>query len=672
MALAAVLLTAACSRSVGHDDSASPGTSPKDEPLRIDTELISALSTFDECDDLLSYLRTEGAKAVGPYGFEGGYASRDVIAFGTAATTMAPVASARAASGAASAEDASSSGALAETGAAPPVAGTDFSATNVQEAGVDEPDVVKTDGQRLVTIAGGQLRFVDLRGPEPRLAATLRLDDTGYLQGNLLLSGDRVLVLRPAPFVPQPVPGPLPVPSPQPMPVEPGAARSGIVADEMFRQAGPPRTMVTVVDVADLAAPRVVSELTIDGDLVASRMVDGVARLVLRSGAPNLPFLYPSGSEASVQVATDANKKVVAESTLEQWLPTFSQDGEAARRLTDCAAVSRPEEFSGLGMLSVVTVDALDPRPGPGASILGAGELVYASAEHLYVTTNVWKTADCGPTADCAATTFTDIHKFGIGDEVRTTYEASGRIPGRLLNQFSMSELAGDLRLASTDDATQESAVTVLRQKDRVLEQIGGVGGLGKTERIYAVRFLGDRGYVVTFRQTDPLYVVDLADPTKPAVTGELKIPGYSAYLHPIGDHRLLGIGQDATEQGRVQGTQLSLFDVSDPANPKRLANATLPFSQSEAEYDHHAFLWWAKTGLAMVPVQSYVNGTSSAVGFTVSEDEVRELARVEHRDRQPIRRSIVVGDRVLTLSDTALQGSDLATLAERSWLPLS
>ena len=662
-----VLLTGACSRSVGRDDSATPTTRPNDEPLRIDTELISSLSTFDECDDLLAYLRTEGAKAVGPYGFDGGYGFRDTVAFGGPATTGAPVpvASARAAGEATA--DSAGAGSLAESGSAAPAAGTDFSATNVQEEGVDEPDLVKTDGRRLVTIAGGQLRFVDLSGPEPRLAATLRLDDTGYLQGDLLLSGDRVLVLRPAPFVAQPVPAPG-----QPMPVEPGAARSGIVAGDVFRQPGPARTTVTVIDLADLGAPKVVSELTIDGDLVASRLVDGVARLVLRSGPPNLPFLFPSGSEASVQVATEANKKVVAESTLEQWLPTFVQDGASPRRLTDCGDVHRPQEFSGVGTLSVVTVDALDPRPGPAASVLGAGELVYASAEHLYVTTSVWKAADCGPNADCSATTTTDIHKFGIGDEVRTTYEASGRIPGRLLNQFSMSEFQGDLRLASTDDATQESAVTVLRQKDAVLEQIGGVGGLGKTERIYAVRFLGDRGYVVTFRQTDPLYVVDLADPTKPTVTGELKIPGYSAYLHPIGDHRLLGIGQDATEQGRVQGTQLSLFDVSDPANPKRLANATLPFSQSEAEYDHHAFLWWAKTGLAMVPVQSYADGRSGAVGFTVSGDTVAELGRVQHRDRQPIRRSIVVGDRVLTLSEAGLQGNDLSTLAERSWLPLS
>ena len=674
--LAVLTLTGACTRSVGHDDSAPPTTkkepSPGGQPVPIDVELISALQTFDECDDLLSYFRTEGAKAVGPYGFGGGGATfrGGVVTLDAATTAVAAPAAGSAASGGAR-ESSNFSADEQSAASAPPSApadGGDFSATNVQEAGVDEPDLVKTDGKRLVTIAGGQLRFVDVSGAEPRLASTLRLDgDAGYLQGNLLLAGDRVLVLRPAPFTGGGGP------SPMPMPVEPGFAPGsgrGVAADMIAPPQGPTRTRVTVVDVADLAAPKVVSELTIDGDLVASRMVGGVARLVLRSGPPNLPFLYPSGSEASVQVATDANKKAVAESTLEQWLPAFVQDGAEARRLTECGDVSRPKEFSGVGMLSVVTVDALDPRPGPAATVVGAGELVYASAEHLYVTTSVF--TPCPPNADCVGAASTDIHRFGIADKVRTTYEASGRVAGRLLNQFSMSEHGGDLRVATTDDAVQESAVSVLRQKGDVLEQIGGVGGLGKTERIYAVRFLGDRGYVVTFRQTDPLYVVDLADPTKPVVAGELKIPGYSAYLHPIGDHRLIGIGQDASEQGRVQGTQVSLFDVSDPTSPKQVAKATLPGSQSEAEFDHHAFLWWAKTGLTMVPVQSYQDGSAGAVGFTVSGDSVSELGRVQHRDRVPIRRSIVVGERVLTLSETGLQGSDLSTLAERSWLSLS
>jgi hypothetical protein len=402
-------------------------------------------------------------------------------------------------------------------------------------------------------------------------------------------------------------------------------------------------------------------------------MVDGVARLVLRSSMPDLPFLYPSGSQESVDVATEANRKVVADSTLADWLPEARVGDGPGRAITDCRDVSRPATFSGLGMVTVVTVDAEDPRPGPGATVLGAGDTVYASTGHLYVTSTAWGPApSCPPNADCAfvpGSAGTDVHAFAIDDPVRTTYEASGHVGGHLLNSYSLSEHEGDLRVATTDDGTMESTVSVLRRDGDELHVIGSVGGLGKGERIYAVRFIGDRGYVVTFRQTDPLHVLDLADPAHPALVGELKIPGYSSYLHPVGDDRLLGIGQDASDLGRVQGTQVSLFDVSDPAAPKRLAAAALPGSTSEAEYDPHAFLWWAKAKLAVVPVQDYRVGTSGAVGFSVGDSSVDERGRITPPDGSMIRRSIAVGDRLLTVSDTGVGSSDLTTLAAQGYL---
>ena len=145
-----------------------------------------------------------------------------------------------------------------------------------------------------------------------------------------------------------------------------------------------------------------------------------------------------------------------------------------------------------------------------------------------------------------------------ISGSDRTQYRASGEVTGWLLNQFSMDEHKGNLRVASTDSppfwdlGSSESLVTVLAERNGRLEEVGRVGGLGKGEQIQAVRFLGDLGYVVTFRQVDPLYVVDLSDQAKPRVAGELKILGYSAYLHPLGENLLLGVGQDATKQGAV------------------------------------------------------------------------------------------------------------------------
>ena len=190
--------------------------------------------------------------------------------------------------------------------------------------------------------------------------------------------------------------------------------------------------------------------------------------------------------------------------------------------------------------------------------------------------------------------------------------------------------------------------MTTLAEQGGYLVPRGTVDGLGKGERIYAVRFMGDAGYVVTFRETDPLYTLDLSDPDAPRVRGELKIPGYSAYLHPVGDGLLLGIGQDADEEtGRVQGLQISLFDVSDLARPARLQQRRLGdrFSSSAVEWNHHAFLWWPATKLAMLPVDS--EGFAGVAGFTVDRaGGIAELGRISHpapragRRRSTARRS--------------------------------
>jgi uncharacterized secreted protein with C-terminal beta-propeller domain len=284
--------------------------------------------------------------------------------------------------------------------------------------------------------------------------------------------------------------------------------------------------------------------------------------------------------------------------------------------------------------------------------VMTSADTVYASPTSLYVATNGgWERED------------TSIHRFDLAGADRTDYRASGQVPGDLLNQFSMSEYKGVLRVATTDSsrARSQSLVTALAPRSGRLAKIGQVGGLGEGERIYAVRFIEDRGYVVTFRQIDPLFTLDLADPAHPRVRGELKIAGYSAYLHPVGPHRLLGIGQDATPQGRQAGTQLSLFDVADPAAPKLLSKVKLGhFTSSQAEYDHHAFLWWEPLRLAVIPVSGEA-GTTEAAAFNVDHGKITP-AGSSHEDGFVLRTLIVAG-RLLTLSDHALRVYDPATL---------
>ena len=488
----------------------------------------------------------------------------------------------------------------------------DTSQTNVQEAGVDEPDIVKTDGRVIWALEGGRLNAVDARAARPRLLSSLDL--SSHAPGALLRSGDRMLVL--------------------------GSGFRG--------------THLTQVDVSDPAKPVVMRTEMLEGDLVDARLTGRTARIVVES-------------------SPDALSALRLRSRASGWVPqrrvVNARTRSVTKRRLSCRTVRRPAVYSGAGVVTVYTVDLAGGLPSVDAdAILASAETVYASASSLFVATRRWD----------AAGGATSIHRFDTSDSGRTAYSATGTVPGELLSQFALSEHRGVLRAASTkgrgDDA--ESLVTTLADRDGRLVRLGAVGGLGRGERIYAVRFLGDTGYVVTFRQVDPLYTLDLADPARPVVRGELKIPGYSAYLHPVGDDLLLGVGQNATGAGEVTGLQLSLFDVSDLARPARLAQVDLGsrYSGSEAEWDHHAFLFWPATGLAVLPIDS--EDFSGAAGFTVSRaGGIAALGQIAHapggRDAfaPPVRRAVVVGDRLFTISELGAKASTLAGLADAGWV---
>jgi uncharacterized secreted protein with C-terminal beta-propeller domain len=525
---------------------------------------------------------------------------------------------------------------------AAPAAGVDFSGTNVQEAGVDEPDLVETDGRTVYAIAGGRVRVVDVTGPAPRPLARLALDDLS--PSGLLLLGDRLIVLGEAGA---------------PVAVDAPVARAQTVI------AGPmtaPRTVLAQVDVSDPAHPRALARMTVDGHLVAARRTDGTVRAVVATA----PRPVELGRQGALRAGAGA------------WLPRLRMRG-ARRVAVGCRSVSRPRTFSGLGMITVLTVDAAGPLALLDSdAILTDGEIVYASPAAMYVATSRW--ADPALADDATPPRgATLVHKLDTSDPARTTYRASGAVRGFLLNQFSLSEHDGHLRAASTEEPDwwsgaagaareSESLVTVLAERGGRLERVGEVDGLGRGERIFAVRFLGARGYVVTFRQTDPLYALDLSDPARPAVRGALKIPGFSSYLHPVDDSTLIGIGQAADENGRTLGTQVSLFDVSDLAAPRRIAQRELDGDWSEAETDHHAVFYWPATRLLALPIGSYQGG-AAAVGLTVSrETGITPVARVHHPGAAPVRRSLVVGDALYTVSDAGILASDLRTLAPRGY----
>jgi Beta propeller domain len=351
-----------------------------------------------------------------------------------------------------------------------------------------------------------------------------------------------------------------------------------------------------------------------------------------------------------------------------------------ARAIVSCDAVRRPPTFSGLGMLSILTIDLDKGLWAVDADgVMADAETVYGSTSHLYVATQRWLAPDTA--ARALPSTSTLIHRFDVTDPDRTTYEASGVVDGYLLNQYSLSEYKGDLRVASTSRPTwwegaqavsSQSYVTVLRRAGTTLAPVGRVAGLGQGQRIYSVRFIGDVGYVVTFRQIDPLYTIGLADPTNPKVRGELELLGYSAYLHPISGDLLLGVGQDATPEGRTKGVQVSLFGVGDPAHPKLLAQHALgTSSSSQVEYDSHAFLYWAPSKLVVLPVQ-VSDGFAGALALRVDPSGIAEAGRVAHDQASgPITRALVIGGALWTLSDGGVLASALDGFGRLGWLAL-
>jgi uncharacterized secreted protein with C-terminal beta-propeller domain len=603
--------------------------------------LAGALKPFNTCDTVLEYFKDQAPE----YLIE--------RARGGVATTTEAGAPERTTAVPKQGRAADSSGTTAESSGTPP----EHSTTNVQEAGVDEPDIVKTDGNRIVAVAQARVHLVGLDGGKMTLRKVL--PDT--MVRNVFLSGERVLVFS----------------AEMAQNSEPGLAWAGQQA------------VLTMYDISNLSDPKRIARLTVDGDVLDARLVGTQVRVVTASSpdvdAPS-PVFTPDGGIA--QKSKDELRAAVANTNVDDWVPTYTlQDGVGTEvgkgRLVECANLARPETFSGLDTVAVSSFDmgsALQSRKTVG--VIAGGQQIYATDKSTYVSTTDWS-ADGSPAK-------TSLHKFVTAPSGASTYKGSGEVPGTLLNQYALSEYDGVLRVASTVSERRgwtnsrqitEGLVTTFSEQGGALRQLGQVGGLGRqdNESIRAVRFIEERGYVVTFRQTDPLYVLDLRDAAAPKVVGELKIPGYSGYLHPIGANLLLGVGQSGLEPGsssaqtrpRQIGVQFSLFDISDPASPRRIDTQTYGGGTAAAEFDPKAFLYWQPRDLIIAPTNLHGDyrgrgAFSGLVLLRANADGLKELGRLATTEAYgSVNRSLVIDDTVYMLSDHALQANSLDTHRE-------
>ncbi|MCI4063338.1 beta-propeller domain-containing protein [Micromonospora sp. R77] len=587
------------------------------------------LVSYDSCAEALAGLRAAAAASVGPWGHGGGW--RTFGGEGPAPAGPAP--------GGIAARPADVAGGAAE-----------HSRTNSHEPGADEPDLVKTDGRRIVTVTGGVLRVVDpaTRRQTGRLDLVDGQPGRWWPEANLLLHGDRALVL-----------------------LRPGAPEAGPDQAGPVRRADrPDGPRLLLVDLT--GPPTVVGTYRIRGSLLDARQTGATARVVVRS-QPRFSFPYDERRDKTARTA--ANRAVIAKAGLDAWLPGYEwTDGVGTRHAgrVGCDRLSRPATGTGTALLTVLSFDLATGSLGDGdpVSVAADADTVYGTAGSLYLagqTNPGWPTGRVGLRRPGPERT--EIYQFDATGPGHPRYLAAGSVPGTLVNQYALSEWQGHLRVATTrtDGAAgaTESAVHVLVRRGDRLAGTGRVDGLGRGERITSVRFLGGTGYVVTFRRTDPLHVLDLTDPTTPRLTGELKITGWSAYLHPVPGERLLGIGQEADELGRAQGLQLSLFDVHDPAHPTVLARHHQPYDTSAAEFDPHAFLFEPTTGLVALPV-----ARGGLRLFTVTDRVIREIGTVTDRQGGAVTRSLLVDGRLWTVSDTGLTVTDPTTAHTLARLP--
>ncbi len=544
-------------------------TDPSAAPARAD-----GLVRFADCDALRDWYVDHTVDEVGPWGWGG---------------RMVPMMAA---------ED------LARTpgNAMPDTAvGNGATGTNTQETDVDEPDLAKTDGRLVVRVRDGQrLVVTDVTGSEPRQLADWRLPEAAYAD-SLLLVGDHALLTG-------------------------GSSR--VMGREGFVTTGSGSTEVYDVDLSDPAQPRLEDHSSWAGRQLSMRQYGDTVRLVTSIGLPELRFVQPQPGILDEHQAERRNREIVRTSRIEDWTPGLS-----------CGEVFHPKTWSGPDTVAVWTFRPGEENEASKVAVTGAGSEVYSSTDRLYVTSTdrpsrpiLLDRADTsvpsdrfapGGTGATEGPPRTHLHAFAL-DGDRTRYVASGTVSGSIKDRWSLDEHDGHLRVAVSraagDFTARDNGVVVLDEHGTKLEQVGALRGLGVGEQVQSVRWFDDLAVLVTFRQTDPLYTVDLTDPTEPRRLGELKIPGFSSYLHPIGDDRLLGIGSDATETGQQLGAQAAVFDIADIAQARQVGKVTLgQGSWLEAADDPHAFTWLPEQHAAITSLQG--GSHSSMVLLRVAAD---------------------------------------------------
>lgn len=594
------------------------------------------------------------------------------------------------ATGAAPLKAAQESKAAAAPEAANDSSNGDYSRTNVQVEGVDEADIVKTDGNYIYQVNKERIVISKAYPPEQMsIVSTLNYTDKAFSPTEIYVDDTALVVIgRTARYYP-----PVYKTDPRIMPE--------IMPPYYYRG---DNVKAIIYNVEDKSNIKQVRELELNGSYVSSRKTGDSLYLIANKNI----YYYP-GRE------------------IEEPKPMYRDTAAGGGFVEiDYPDIKCFPDFTEPSYLIVAGLN-LD-RPGEEAfvsSYLGSGQNIYASTDNLYVAVTSYNyqrgpimplsEAEIWPSYD---TSRTKIYKFAM-DNGRLTYKASGEVPGTILNQFSMDESSGYFRIATTrgevwrtDEHTSKNNVYVL---DGSLNITGKIEGIAPGESIYSVRFMGDRAYMVTFKKVDPFFVLDLHDPQHPAILGALKIPGYSDYLHPYDENHIIGFGKDTVEMGAKEwggdsmafymGMKMAIFDVSDVSNPVEMFREVIGDRGTDSEllHNHKALLFSADKNLLAFPVRvmevrsgsdsygmpwpeygtfsfqgAYVYNIDLARGFALkgkithlSGEDYLKAGNYWYDSEKDIQRILYINNTLYTLSQGMIMANSMSDLTELNKLEI-
>lgn len=535
----------------------------------------------------------------------------------------------------------------------------DYSNTNVQVQGVDEADIVKTDGQYIYYYSAKNNKvFISLAYPvnDMKLVSTIDIGNNGIQGSEMYLTDNKLILICQSNYysiLPAVVDtGIIAPPSTQ---VPEGFSGGAPAPNRAFQNA----VSVLIYDISNKEDVKKIRQLDLDGNVLTTRKIGSTLYLLSNK------YIYYYGTLPKEDAVP---------------YPTYKDSTASSDAIN--IPMDSIRYFPGTrenSYLSIMTVDLDDmSKESKVDSYVGAGSNVYVSNGHIYVAVTQYNQE--------SQQTVSDMHKFSI-DGQNITYIGKGQVPGTLLNQFSMDEYNGYFRLAVTKDGNYKNNYQSLNDVyvlDDSMHIVGKIEDIAPGERIYSVRFTGDRGYVVTFRQIDPLFVIDFKEPSNPHILGKLKIPGYSTYMHPYDENHIIGFGMDVdANTNRTIGFKMALFDITDVTNPTELYKENIgnQFSTSELLTNHKALLFSKEKELLAFPVTvndtdeafqgAYVYNINLTDGFKLrgkithlTEEDFLKMGDYYYPGYyDPIERILYISNALYTVSGLKLMANDINTI---------